>query len=67
MGYLLLVEFELRSVGFSKGDCVIFKPGSSYQEVARFKHGMEAHIGSPAFVGRRIYFRGKQALWCFGQ
>lgn len=50
----------------AKGDCVIFKPGRTWQQVARFKHGFDAHIGSPVFAGRRMYYRCKQKLWCVG-
>ncbi len=50
----------------TKREAVIFRPGRSYQEVARFKHGFRTHIPSPIFAGRQMFYRGYDKLWCIG-
>ena len=42
----------------------IFKPGRSFEQVARFKHGFTDFIASPVFENRRLYFRDNSGLWC---
>ncbi len=55
------------------GEAVIFKPGRTYQEVARFKHGFKNKGGpdnklgcSPIFEAGRMYHRDAEALYCIG-
>ncbi len=53
-------------VHLTKREAVLFRPGRSYQEVARFTHGFRTHIPSPIFAGRHMYYRGYDNLWCIG-
>ena len=47
------------------GVTLIIKPGDTYQEISRLELG-EPVSASPAFAEGRIYFRGKNNLYCIG-
>lgn len=47
----------------SGGITAVLKPGRAYEEVAR--NTLEDFRGCPVFVGKRVFIRGRSALWCF--
>jgi len=49
-----------------KGTFVVFKAGRQYQEVARMSLG-EKIRSCPVFLGKRMFVRGLDTLYCFGQ
>jgi hypothetical protein len=58
---------------FSNSRVVVFEPGSEYKEVSSFpvqfrlRASSDKNLGaSPVFDGKRIYFRGGGAMYCFG-
>ncbi len=51
--------------GSLDGDFAVFKPGRSYQEVARNR--LERLRSTPVFAGDRIYVRGLEHVYCLGR
>jgi outer membrane protein assembly factor BamB len=49
-----------------RGDTLVLDPGRQYKELKR-NHLSDAHGGTPAFDGKRIYIRGSQNLYCIGE
>ena len=48
------------------GDTLVLAPGRQFKELKR-NHLGEGHGGSPAFVGKFIYLRSGQYLYCIGE
>ena len=48
-----------------KGSTLVLKPGREYAEVAR--NSLEPFRSCPVFIGKRMYLRGRQNLWCIGE
>ncbi len=51
---------------FGNREVTIWRPGRQYQELGRFRHGLNDFIASPVFDGRVIYFRDSHGLHCIG-
>ncbi len=49
-----------------EGTAIIVKPGAAYEELGRATLGEKCDT-CPAFVGRRMYLRGKKHLFCIGK
>ena len=46
----------------TKGTAVVLRPGRQYDEIAR--NQLEGSGSSPVFVGNRLFFRGREHLYC---
>lgn len=56
---------KLLFAGNDKGEMLVFRPGRTFEQVAI--NSLEGFSGAPVFVGRRMYVRGYEHLYCVGE
>lgn len=52
-------------IGCTEGITAVIKPGREYNEIARNR--LEGYRSSPVFIGKRLYLRGLDNLYCIGK
>jgi len=52
-------------ISSENGRTIVIKPGRDYQQVA--VNQIEGFRGSPVFIDDKLYIRGFERMWCFGE
>ncbi len=56
---------KLLFAGNDRGEMLVFRPGDDFEQVALNK--LEGFSGAPVFVGKRMYLRCYEHLYCIGE
>ncbi len=56
---------KLLFVSSDSGKTVMLQPGREYKEVATCS--LESFRSTPVFIGKRVYVRSREHLWCLGE